>query len=44
MNSITGPPVNLAITPTSTWPWSPIRSIGSRTGKIGRVCRTTRSM
>ena len=42
MNSITGPPVNLAITPISTWRWSPIRSIGSRTATAGRACPTTR--
>ena len=29
MNTITGPPVNLAITPIGIWRWSPIRSIGS---------------
>ena len=44
MNTITGPPVNLAITPTSTWPWLPIRSTGSETARTGRACRTTRSM
>src|ERR1700722_15604082 len=43
MNTITGPPVNLAITPIGTWPWSPIRSTGSRTAMAGRAYPTTRS-
>jgi hypothetical protein len=44
MNSITGPPVNLAITPDQHLAWSPIRSIGSKMARPGRACRTTRSM
>ena len=44
MNTIIGPPVNLAITPTSTWRSSPIHSTGSRMARAGRVCPTTRSM
>ena len=43
MNTITGPPVNLAITPIGTWRWSPIRSNGSRTAMAGRGYPTTRS-
>ena len=44
MNTIIGPPVNLAITPDQHLAWSPIRSTGSRTAKAGRASRTTRSM
>ena len=44
MNTITGPPVNLAITPDQHLAWLPIRSTGLERARTGRGCRTIRSM
>src|SRR5262249_41199399 len=43
MNTITGRPSISPSRPTGTWPWSPIRSTGSKTARTGRECPTTRS-
>jgi hypothetical protein len=43
MNSVFGPPTNLAITPDGSWPWSPTRWTGRPTARGGSRCRTASS-